>query len=96
MAQAGISPASLNLIEHNRRRVGAAILSRLATALGTDPMALTAAALLEGLSAAATDAGLAELDRIQDCAGRFPGWAALLAETHRRAEGFFPRGSGVE
>ena len=64
-------------------------MARLATALGTDPMALTATALLEGQSAAATDAGLAELDRIQDCAGRFPGWAALLAETHRRAEGLF-------
>ena len=85
-AQAGISSAYLNLIEHNRRKVGPTILSRL----GTDPTALTAgaeAALLEGLGAAA-HAGLAVLDRIQDFAGRFPGWAALLAETHRRAEGF--------
>ena len=89
---AGISPAYLNLIEHNRRKVGPAILSRLASALGTDPATLTAGAegtLLDDLSAAAAaHAGLAELDRIQDFAGRFPGWAALLADTHRRAEGF--------
>jgi transcriptional regulator with XRE-family HTH domain len=90
-AQAGISPAYLNLIEHNRRRVGPDILARLATALAIDPMALTAGAeggLLDDLSAAAaTHAGLAEMDRVQDFVGRFPGWAALLAETHRRAEG---------
>ncbi len=87
---AGISPSYLNLIEHNRRRVGAPHLKAIAQALGVDPAALTEgaeAALLQGLRAAAAAAQppvLPEIDRIEEFAGRFPGWAALLATQHGR------------
>ncbi len=53
---AGISPAYLNLIEHNRRRAGEALLSDLAVALGVDPEALSEGAegaLFDGLREAA-------------------------------------------
>lgn len=88
---AGISPAYLNLIEHNRRRIGADVLEALAEALATDPAALAEgeqSALLEGLRAAAAGAGDegAEVDRIEELAGRFPGWAALAAAQGRRIE----------
>ena len=39
--QAGISPSYLNLIEHNRRRIGGALLRRLAAALELDLQTLT-------------------------------------------------------
>ena len=93
VAQAvGISASYLNLIEHNRRRIGADVLGRLAAVLGTEPETLSEGAgsvLIDDLRAAAasgaTVAALpAELDRIEDFAGRFPGWAALLAGQNRR------------
>jgi transcriptional regulator with XRE-family HTH domain len=41
LAQAvGISPSYLNLIEHNRRRIGGKLLTDLARALGVDPSSL--------------------------------------------------------
>jgi transcriptional regulator with XRE-family HTH domain len=81
----GISPAYLNLIEHNRRRVGAELLVTLAEVLGVD-----ATALAEGAEGALFDAlreagalgavGIApEVERLEEFVGRFPGWAALLA-----------------
>jgi transcriptional regulator with XRE-family HTH domain len=86
---AGISAAYLNLIEHNRRRIGPAILDRLAAALGVAPDALAEGAedgLIEDLRAAAAASETpAETDRIEDFVGRFPGWAGLVARTHRRA-----------
>lgn len=88
---AGVSPAYLNLIEHNRRRVGEALLARIALALGLDLEALSEGAegaLFDGLrEAASTQAGVApaaETDRIEEFVGRFPGWAALLAERQAR------------
>ena len=88
---AGISSAYLNLIEHNRRRVGPEILARLAEALGVEPAALaegTESALFEALREAAAAAPAVadppELDRIEEFAGRFPGWAGLLAASQRR------------
>lgn len=87
---AGISPAYLNLIEHNRRRVGPEVLARLAEALSTEAAALTEggeAALIDGLRAAAAAPGAAaEIDRLEEFAGRFPGWAALLAGQGARIE----------
>lgn len=93
---AGISASYLNLIEHNRRRIGADVMERLAQALGV-PMATLAegagGALIEDLRAAAASSGVAgagaqaELDRLDDFAGRFPGWARTLAMVHRRAQG---------
>ncbi len=85
----GISPSYLNLIEHNRRRVGSSLIEQFAAVLGVPPEALTEGAetlLLDGLRAAATAAAppLPELDRIEEFAGRFPGWAALLTARHSR------------
>ncbi len=96
----GISPSYLNLIEHNRRRIGGKLLVALARALETEPVALSEGAetaLVDALREAAVEApagragpekanalSAEELDRVEEFAGRFPGWAALLAETHAR------------
>lgn len=89
-AEAGISPSYLNLLEHNRRKTGPELLARLAGVLGADVARLAEGAgsvLLEDLRAAAAMApgAEAELDRTEDFAGRFPGWAAALAATAARA-----------
>ncbi|MEN8837532.1 MAG: short-chain fatty acyl-CoA regulator family protein [Celeribacter marinus] len=83
----GISPAYLNLIEHNRRRIGGKLLVDLARELDADLMALSQGAqapLVEGLRAAAGEAGEArdpaEVDRVEDFADRFPGWAGLVTQ----------------
>ncbi len=87
--RAGISPSYLNLIEHNRRRIGGKTLLQLAEALEVEPSWLSegaGATLIQGLREAA---GMqtnhsAELERTEEFAGRFPGWAELLSETARR------------
>ncbi|MEZ5797392.1 MAG: short-chain fatty acyl-CoA regulator family protein [Paracoccaceae bacterium] len=91
-ADAGISASYLNLIEHNRRKVTPDILERLAAALGVDVQGLAGGAgsdLAEDLRAAAAGwpAARAELDRLEEFAGRFPGWAALTAALQARAGG---------
>lgn len=85
----GISASYLNLIEHNRRRIGGKLLLSIATALGVEPTALTEgaeAALVSTLREAADGAGLSgpEAGRADEFAGRFPGWADVLATTQRR------------
>lgn len=85
----GISPAYLNLIEHNRRRIGGKLLVDIARQLGVEASVLTEGAeagLLEALreAAAAPGGNSAETDRTEEFAGRYPGWAALLATRHRR------------
>lgn len=85
----GISASYLNLIEHNRRRIGGKLLTDIAGVLGVEPSMLAdgaEAALVAVLREAAADAKLvaAETDRADEFAGRFPGWAAVLASTHRR------------
>lgn len=87
--QVGISPSYLNLIEHNRRRIGGKLLNDLARALGTDPAQLAEGAeqaMLGVMQAAAERAASAEpeLDRIEEFTGRFPGWAGVVAAQHRR------------
>ncbi len=88
---AGISASYLNLIEHNRRRIGGKLLLEIADALSVEPTHLTegaGAALIAGLREAASDlpdAG-AELDRTDEFAGRFPGWADLLVATRARVQ----------
>ncbi len=86
---AGISASYLNLIEHNRRRVANEVLARLAQAMGIEPSLLeegAEGALIEDLRAAAAEAGgAAELDKVDDFVGRFPGWAGVLAGVQRRA-----------
>ncbi|PJE32638.1 sensory histidine kinase CreC [Pseudooceanicola marinus] len=87
--RAGISASYLNLIEHNRRRIGGKLLLSLAEALGVEPSALSEgaeAALLAQLRQAAADrpeAG-ADLERIEEFVGRFPGWAQLVAQQGQR------------
>lgn len=89
--RADISPSYLNLIEHNRRRIGGKLLVDIAHALGVEPGSLTEGAetaLLANLREAATSAEMpeAELARVEEFAGRFPGWAGLLAESQRKIE----------
>ncbi len=85
----GISASYLNLIEHNRRRIGGKLLLNIAAALGVEPTALTEgaeAALIATLREAADDARLSgpEATRADEFAGRFPGWADVLATAQRR------------
>ncbi|EPX85618.1 helix-turn-helix transcriptional regulator [Salipiger mucosus] len=88
---AGISASYLNLIEHNRRRIGGKLLLDIAGLLGVEPAILTEgaeAALIAALREAAgqvRDSG-AELDRVDEFAGRFPGWARLLADARARID----------
>lgn len=90
--RAGISASYLNLIEHNRRRIAPDLLARLAGVLGMPVASLeegAGAAIVEDLRAAAADfAGQgAEMDRVDDFAARFPGWAGLLGALHQRGRG---------
>lgn len=85
----GISASYLNLIEHNRRRIGGKLLLDIARVLEVEPSMLTEGAeatLIATLREAATLASLSEAEamRADELAGRFPGWAELLAKGHRR------------
>lgn len=87
--EVGISASYLNLIEHNRRRIGGKLLVDIAQVLDVEPSLLSEgaeAALIATLREAAADSAATsqELDRIDEFAGRFPGWAALIGEQHRR------------
>ncbi|MGX9350721.1 helix-turn-helix domain-containing protein [Shimia sp. W99] len=87
--EVGISASYLNLIEHNRRRIGGKLLVDIAQVLGVEASLLSEgaeAAVIATLREAAADSGseAQELDRIDEFAGRFPGWAALIAEQHRK------------
>ena len=87
--QVGISPSYLNLIEHNRRRIGGKTLIKLADALSVEPTLLSEGAeatLISALREAAgrADGHTAELDRTEEFAGRFPGWAHLLSSLNAR------------
>jgi hypothetical protein len=86
----GISPSYLNLIEHNRRRIGGKLVRSIAAELKVDVAQLTEgaeAALVNILREAAADhrAGSEDLPRLEEFVGRFPGLAQLLADTRRRA-----------
>lgn len=86
---AGISASYLNLIEHNRRRIAGDVLRRLAQALATEVDALEEGApddLAEALRAAAQEPGgeRAELERLDEYLGRFPGWAGVTAGLRQR------------
>jgi transcriptional regulator with XRE-family HTH domain len=90
---AGISASYLNLIEHNRRRIGGKLVADLARALGCEVSQLTEgaeamllAALREAAEAAGTAGAGVEAERAEDFAGRFPGWAGLLADRHGRVQ----------
>ena len=91
---AGISPAYLNLIEHNRRPVGDRLVARLAEALEVPTAELTAgreeariAALREAAARAPSTGELApELEQAAELLARFPGWSATLIATARRSD----------
>lgn len=86
----GISASYLNLIEHNRRRISEDLLARLAQALGQPVGAFqegVGGAVLDDLRAAAARLPGAELDRVEEFAGRYPGWAAVLIGLHQRVAG---------
>lgn len=83
-----ISPSYLNLIEHNRRRIAGKLLGQIATALDTTPEQLSKGAdqtLLDQLRSAAADMSFTvEIARAEEMAGRYPGWAGLIAaQAHR-------------
>ncbi|WP_377186361.1 helix-turn-helix domain-containing protein [Ruegeria meonggei] len=85
----GISASYLNLIEHNRRRIGGKLLVDIAAVLMVEPSLLTQgieATLISALREAAAEAvgQQAEVDALEEFAGRFPGWAGVLAQMHRR------------
>ncbi|MZR12760.1 helix-turn-helix domain-containing protein [Maritimibacter sp. DP07] len=87
----GVSPAYLNLIEHNRRRIGGKLLVDLARELDAEPAQLSEGAgeaLVAALgdAAARIEGGAPELDRVEEFAGRFAGWAGLVAAQARRIE----------
>ncbi|MFV0293801.1 MAG: short-chain fatty acyl-CoA regulator family protein [Paracoccus sp. (in: a-proteobacteria)] len=91
--EAGISPAYLNLIEHDRRNLTDQVRQRLAEALETSETELEAGreqALLAGLGIAAADDAAegvtVEADRIAEFAARMPGWASLVVALSRRSD----------
>ena len=85
----GISASYLNLIEHNRRRIGGKLLLNIAEVLSVSLTALSEGA--EGtLVAALREAALAqpevevEMERLEDFAGRLPGWAGVVSAQQAR------------
>ncbi len=92
-----ISASYLNLIEHNKRDIGGALLSKVATALDVPLDQLDGAAdrrLLETLDEIAQSPGLhslgVEAGSVGELIGRFPGWArgvVALSRSEREATG---------
>ncbi|AKS45743.1 hypothetical protein SAMN05444287_0841 [Octadecabacter temperatus] len=85
----GISGSYLNLIEHNRRRIGGKLLTDLARVLEIDAALLsddTTDAILLPIkeAAAAFPEAIVEDARAEELVSRFPGWAALVAAQRRR------------
>ncbi len=90
--RAGISASYLNLIEHDKRRIGGKLLVDIAHALDVEPSTLTEgaeASLVGALGAAAASVpeAAAEVQRAGEFADKFPGWAALVATQARRDRG---------
>lgn len=91
---AGISPAYLNLIEHDRRNLTPAVRARLAEALGATDEELEAGreeSLLAALRVAAAAAQdqisvEVEVERMAEFATRMPGWAGLVVALSQRAD----------
>lgn len=85
----GISAAYLNLIEHNRRAIGGALLNRIARALRADPTRLAEGAetaltlALDAATAGAAPGTGAENENAEEVAQRYPGFARLIEVLHR-------------
>lgn len=87
----GISASYLNLIEHNKRPVAGKLLLALAAELDVTAEHLARNAdtnMLERFhqTARRIPSAAAELERIDDFIGRFPGWAELLDDQIRKTE----------
>lgn len=90
--QVGISPSYLNLMEHNRRKIGGKLLIEIARSLGVEPGFLSdgADATIHDTLKAAAHGGAEEggahpeIDRIDDLSARFPGWTGLIAQQRKR------------
>jgi hypothetical protein len=96
----GISSSYLNLIEHNKRRIAGKLLSDVALALSVAPERLSQGvntSLLDQLHSAATNlSAKVELDRAENMAVRYPGWAALIvAQSKQLAALHHTKGSRV-
>ena len=84
-AEVGISASYLNLIEHNKRRIGGKLLVDIAqvleveTALLSEGAEVALMASLREAAAVVPDAE-PELDRIEELAARFPGWARVVRD----------------
>ncbi len=81
--QVGISASYLNLIEHNRRRIGGKLLVEIARSLAMEVTLLSQgvhSTILQALDRTASNYPdiAPEVDRGQELAGRFPGWAAVI------------------
>lgn len=86
---AGISPSYLNLIEHNRRRIGGKLLQDIAQVLQVDTSILTEGAetgVIDALQRASARSPQVpvELNRIEEFASRFPGWSSLVGQQDRQ------------
>lgn len=86
----GISASYLNLIEHNKRRIGGKLLARLAAILDVDAATLAGgadAAILDGMHAAAARIGQpVEMEHAEGLAARYPGWAGVIATQELRLD----------
>ena len=82
--RAGISGSYLNLIEHNRRRIGGKVLLNIAAALEIEPGTLAQGAE-KRLLTSLRDAAIArpdvdvDLSKTEDFADRFTDWAHLIS-----------------
>ena len=85
--RAGISGSYLNLIEHNRRRIGGKVLLNIAAALEIEPGTLAQGAE-KRLLTSLRDAAIArpdvdvDLSKTEDFADRFTDWAHLISAQH--------------
>jgi len=87
----GISASYLNLIEHNKRGIGGRTLNAIARELDMAPAELSEGAdagLIDTLTEAASAASSAgaEMDRVSELIGRFPGWARVVGALAQRSE----------
>ncbi len=87
----GISASYLNLIEHDRRRIGGRLLNDIARRLDVDPLQLVEGAqnsLIEGLENVAGGQGANDVpgEAASELAQRFPGWARLILNMQARIE----------
>ena len=86
----GISPSYANLIEHDKRPIGGALLANLARVLSLELDSLTGAQearLIQGLAELVADPVLRgidlELDDAADLVGRFPAWGQAILAIYR-------------